>query len=104
MTTEWLLWLPMVFTKSVLRGGGGGGGRFKGICGYCNKRGLHENECFKKKFDNERAHVTEGEDNDGSGSKEYVMMMYEPYDCFSDESDDKCIDFEAEEVLQTVQP
>ena len=80
--------------------GGGSGGRYKGICGYCNKQGHHENDCFKKKSDNEHAHAAEEEEeDDSSGSKEHVMMAFEPNDYLSDESDDKYIDFEAEQEL-----
>ena len=85
--------------RSGNRGNGGGGGRYRGICGYCNKRGYHESDCFKKKLDNERAHAAEEEDDDSSGSEEHVMMAYKPHDCFSDESDDAYIDFEAEQEL-----
>ena len=81
------------------RSGNRSGGGYKGICGYCNKRGHHENDCFKRKSDNERAHAAEEDDDDSSGSEEHVMMAYEPYDCFADDSDDEYIDFEAEQEL-----
>ena len=82
------------------RSGNRGGGGYKGICSYCNKRGHHENDCFKRKSDNERAHAAEEEeDDDSSGSEEHVMMAYEPYDCFADDSDVEYIDFEAEQEL-----
>ena len=83
------------------RNGGGGGGRNRSICGYCNKQGHHENECFQKKSDAERAHVAEEEnDNDKSeSSKEHVMMAFENRDYMSDSSDEEYIDFESEKEL-----
>ena len=88
----------MIQPRSGNQGGGGGNGCYNGICGYCNKRGQCESECFKKKSDNERAHAAEEEEEDDD-SEEHLMMAFEPHNYLSDNLDNEYIDFEAEQEL-----
>ena len=79
----------------------GSEGRYCGICGYCNKHGLHENQWFKKNTDTKKAHVAEENDKQecSNSSEECVVMGFENNDNFLDTSSIEYIDFEIEQKL-----